>query len=253
LFSFAGTNRRQFEKGTEGHKMNSQTLSGPFLRSVVALGLVLAVVGCSKAAPTKQVVVPTPSPQASPTVETTDQPSLAPTSTPAPSATPAPSSSPTAVAVTTPAATPTPASTAGSGIPCTGTAEHLAFFAEAANALSFDVYCAALPSNWWLSATEYKQSDGGYLTISYKNLGGDVVTVGEGNFCPGVATCWASASDLGSASFGDLGGSLKTLASGQYAVFVSPDTSSGYQITGKGMSQADFVAMAAAMVKVAKS
>ncbi|HEX7490271.1 MAG TPA: hypothetical protein VF337_01040, partial [Candidatus Limnocylindrales bacterium] len=128
-----------------------------------------------------------------------------------------------------------------------------AFFSEASNALSFDVYCAVLPSSWWLSATEYRQPDGGYMTISYKNNSGAVITVGEGNFCAGVATCWDSASDLGSASFGDLPGSLKTLAGGQFAVFVNPRTSLAYQITGKGMSQAAFVAMAAAMVKVAKS
>jgi hypothetical protein len=225
--------------------MNSKTMSGPFLRSVVALGLVLAVVGCSKAAPTKQVVAPTPTAEASATVEITDQPSLAPTDTPAPS--------PSAAASSTPAPTPTPASTAGAGIACTGTAEHLAFFAEAANALNIGVYCASLPSSWWLSATEYKQPDGGYMTISYKNLSGGLITVGEGNFCPGVSACWDSASDLGSASFGDMSGSLKMLAGGQFAVFVNPNTPGGYQMTGKGMSQADFVAMAAAMVKVAKS
>jgi hypothetical protein len=182
---------------------------------------------------------------ASPTVEITDQPSLQPTLAPSPT--------PSAVAVATPTATPTPASTAGSDLGCTGTAEHLAFFVEASKALSFDVYCAALPSSWWLKATEYKQPGGGYLTISYTNLSGALVTVGEGNFCAGVATCWDSASDLGSASFGDQSGSLKTLAGGQFAVFVNPSTALAYQITGKGMSQADFVAMAAAMVKVPKS
>jgi hypothetical protein len=36
-------------------------------------------------------------------------------------------------------------------------------------------------------------------------------------------------------------------------VFVGAGTSSGYRITGKSMSQADFAAMAAAMVKVPKS
>jgi hypothetical protein len=223
----------------------TQTLSGHLRRSAVAIGLVLAVVGCAKAAPTKKVVIVTPTPQASPTAEITDEPTLEPTASLSPT--------PLASATATTATTPTAGESSGSGIGCAGTAEHLAFFAEAAGALTFDVYCAALPSSWWLTATEYKQTAGGYLTISYKNNGGDVITVDEGNFCAGVATCWASSSDLGSASFGDMPGSLVTLAGGQYAVFVGPNTALGYQITGKGMSQASFVAIAAAMVKIPKS
>jgi len=124
---------------------------------------------------------------------------------------------------------------------------------EAAGVLGFDVYCAALPTSWWLQATEYKQPDGGYLTIQYKNNSGGQIDVGEGNFCAGAPDCWTSASDLGAANFGDRAGQLKQLAGGQYAVFVDAGTTHGYRIIGKGMSQSDFVAMAAAMVKVAKS
>jgi hypothetical protein len=240
--------------------MKTQT----FVRSAVALGLVLAVVGCAKAAPTKGPVVVASTPRATPTAEITAEPTPSPTASSIASPTASSTASPTAkasakaraTAVATSTATPTSTATAtaaGSGLACTGTAEHLAFFVEAANALTFNIYCAVLPSSWWLSAIEYRQPDGGYLTISYKNLSGGVITVGEGNFCAGVATCWASASDLGTASFGDKSGLLKQLSGGQYAVFVDPGTASGYQITGKGMSQADFVAMAAAMVKVPKS
>jgi hypothetical protein len=236
--------------------MKTQTL----VRSVVALGLVLAVVGCAKAAPTKGPVVVTPTSQATPTAEITAEPTPSPTasSTASPTAKASAKASATAVVTSTATATATATSTstataAGSGLACTGTAEHLAFFVEAANALTFNIYCAVLPSSWWLSAIEYRQPDGGYLTISYKNLSGGVITVGEGNFCAGAPACWASASDLGTASFGDKSGLLKQLSGGQYAVFVDPGTASGYQITGKGMSQADFVAMAAAMVKVPKS
>jgi hypothetical protein len=224
--------------------MKTQT----FVRSAIALGLVLAVVGCAKAAPTKGLVVVTPAPRATPTAEITAEPTPTPTASPTAKA----SAKASAAAVATPTSAAT-ATAAGSGLACTGTAEHLAFLVEAANALTFNIYCAVLPSSWWLSAIEYRQPDGGYLTISYKNLSGGVITVGEGNFCAGAPACWASASDLGTASFGDKSGLLKQLSGGQYAVFVDPGTASGYQITGKGMSQADFVAMAAAMVKVPKS
>jgi hypothetical protein len=224
--------------------MKTQT----FVRSAVALGLILAVVGCAKAAPTKGPVVVTPTSRATPTAEITAEPTPSPTASPTAKA--SAKASATAVATSTSTATGT---AVGSGLACTGTAEHLAFFVEAANALTFNIYCAVLPSSWWLSAIEYRQPDGGYLAISYKNLSGGVITVGEGNFCAGASACWASASDLGTASFGDKSGLLKQLSGGRYAVFVDPGTASGYQITGKGMSQADFVAMAAAMAKVPKS
>jgi hypothetical protein len=178
-----------------------------------------------------------------------------PTSSATPTDTPAatPTAAPTATPSATPSATPAASGSGGPAAGCTGTAEDQAFFAEAASVLSFDVYCAALPTSWWLQATEYKESSGGYLTIQYKNLGGGQIDIGEGNFCAGLPDCWASASDLGTASFGDRSGQLKLLAGGQYAVFVDSGTTHGYRMIGKGISQSDFVAMAAAMLKVAGS
>ena len=64
------------------------------------------------------------------------------------------------------------------------------------------------------------------------------------------SNCWASSSDLGSVQFGNLFGELKDLGGGQFAVFVNPNTKTGYRIVGTGMSQATFIPMAAAMVKV---
>jgi hypothetical protein len=156
----------------------------------------------------------------------------------------------------TPAPTDTPAPTAASGsgvAACTGTAEHQAFFKEASSLLSFDAYCAALPSSWWLQNTQYQLPNGGQLTIEYKNAHGGLISVGEGNFCSGAPLCWTSSSDLGAASFGDLSGSLKLRSGSVYAVYVSPGTTHGYQIVGSGVSQADLAAFAAAMVKIPKS
>jgi hypothetical protein len=124
---------------------------------------------------------------------------------------------------------------------------------EAANNLSFDVYCAVLPSSWWVQNTEWKGTPVTYVTISLKNAKGWTITVGEGNFCSGAPLCWTSTSDLGTALFGDRPGTLKLRAAGEYAVYVDAGTTHGYQIIGTGMSQSDFVAWAAGMVKVARS
>jgi hypothetical protein len=221
--------------------MKTGTVTTSVLRCAAVAAIVVALAGCSKAAATQKLAILTPTPRPTPTA------------TPAPTPTATSSASASASASGSIAPTETPAGTTGPVGACTGTAEHLAFFAEAAGQLKFDVYCAALSAKWWLTATEYKMPNGGYLTISYKNSSGGLITVGEGNFCAGAPLCWSSASDLGTANFGDKAGSLKQLSGGQYAVFVDPGTTHGYQIVGKGVSQADFVAIAAAMVKVAKS
>jgi hypothetical protein len=110
-----------------------------------------------------------------------------------------------------------------------------------------------LPSSWWLQDTAYQQPNGGLFTISYTNLKGQTLTVGEGNFCAGDSTCWTSISDLGPASFGDLAGTLKLRTTDpQYAVYVGAGTANGYQIIGNGLTQAQFVAIAAGMVKIPK-
>jgi hypothetical protein len=209
-----------------------------------AMGLVLAatLAGCSASSPTPILIYLTPSP--APSVPATPTPEPTPTASPSPEA--SASASPTA----SPAPSSTPAApTAGSA--CTGTPDVQVYFGDAAGDLSFDVYCAVLPSNWWLQDTSYTVPNGGQLTASYKNTSGGLITVGEGNFCAGAPDCWASTSDLGSASFGDLSGSLKIRAAGPvYAVYVDAGTTHGYQITGTGVSQSDFVAYAAAMMRV---
>jgi hypothetical protein len=206
----------------------------------LVLVMVVALAGCASANVTPIIVHVTPAPTAADFATPTE----APTDTAAP----------TATATEAPTDTPTPTaapSTLASA--CTGTADHRAFFAEAASLLSFDVYCAALPSNWWLQATQYQQPEGGQLTITYKNLSGQIIEVGEGNFCSSDPSCWVSTSDLGTASFGALPGSLKLRTAGPvYAVYVSPGTANGYSVAGQGMSQSDFVVLAAMMVKVPK-
>jgi hypothetical protein len=211
--------------------------------------MVIAIAGCGGAKATARVVVVTPSP--TPSATATATPTQAPTATPTTAATP------TATAAATSNSTPGPG---GPPDVCTGNpndtasdAKDKAYFADGAKDLPFDVYCAVLPSSWWLSMTDYKVPDGGKMTITYRNASGGLITVGEGNFCAGAPDCWTSTSDLGAGSFGPLAGSLKLRAAGQYAVYVDAGTTHGYQIVGQGMSQNVFAAYAAAMHKVARS
>jgi hypothetical protein len=234
-------------------------------RGAVVLTMAAVFVGCGSSSPDVTPVTPAATPTPSPTlylapVESPSASSAAvapessgsPASSAASSATPA--ATPTAVASATPAASgsadPTFSVAAGH---CTGTAKHKAFFDQAAAALSFDVYCGALSSDWWLEGGQFLQSSGGSLTASYQNVKGWTISLGEGNFCPGLPDCWQSTSSLGTASFGSLSGSLKLVSAGTYGVFVDAGTTHGYRIIGKGMTQAQFVSWAAALVKVPKS
>jgi hypothetical protein len=228
-------------------------------RGAAVVAFALAVSACSSS-----LVAPTP-PPATPTAEATETPSDTPspevTPTPMPSAQASQSSTPT------PAVTPTPTpvpSSIGSAAPtasspaaaCTGTADHQAFFAEASSKLNFDVYCAVLPSGWFLQSAAYELPNGGKLTISYKGPGGATISVSEGAFCTtSAADCSPHVSIRGTAAFGDRPGMLDVLSTPPdvLIVYVDPGTNAGYSISGNNVTQARFVAIAAALSKVPKS
>jgi len=136
---------------------------------------------------------------------------------------------------------------------CTGSAAIQAFFAQAAAREPFDVYCGALPHEWSLSAVQY-EDNADLLDAIYENATGGWLEIAEGAFCSkSPADCSPHASELGTASFGGLSGKLDLYDSTPaYAIYVAPGTANAYEIDGKGVSQADFVALAAAMVKVAR-
>jgi hypothetical protein len=224
---------------------------------VMAIGLIIA--GCNAATPTPQPPAQTSADSAaaaaSPVAVATETASPVATDSPAPTPTPTPTTAPTE----TPAATQTPAAGPGDPAACTGYSAYASYFADVVKTLGFDVYCAQLPSGWSMSATAYLRPHGsrGWFTAAYHNKKKtQTITVGEGDFCghtSNPSNCWASSSDLGSVYFGNLFGALKDLGGGQFAVFVNPNTKTGYRIVGAGMSQATFISMAAAMVKIPRS
>lgn len=226
----------------------------------VALAACLVVAACSSAKVTPPpVATPTPTDVATDTPAATDTPIA--TSTPVATPTPAAPSSASPVPTPTPAPsdTPTPgpsASTPSTASACTGTTDIQGYFADAAVELPFDVYCGSLPSKWYLQSTAFTVPHGGQLTIQYKRFSGGQLDISEGAFCTSSpAACSPNVGVIGTASFGGLSGSLEKFSASPdvFIIYVAPGTTNAYSIKGTNISQAEFVSLAADMVKVPRS
>lgn len=237
--------------------------AGTLLSAVAALGM--AVAACGSATPTLIRIHVTLSPAAG-------TPTLAPAQSLVATATPTTAAKPTPTAPTAPAesATPGPTDTpfvsftpppVGTPVPssyCTGSVDNQAFLTDAANKLPFGVYCAVLPTGWYLAApSKYELPNGGQLLITYHGPGGAVLTVNEGAFCTtSVSACTPRDHPLETAMFSDQNGGLVALgptAADGFAIYVNGGSSKAYEINCTGLTQAKFVAYAKAMVKVAKA
>ena len=193
-------------------------------RAALALAVCLSLAGCSSSAATPIVVIVTPTPT--------------PTATVAATATPTPAQS----------AAPTPGPTSRAEF-CTGNATNKDLFAAAAADLPFDVYCAILPSSWWVVNGQYTLPNGGLLQVEYRDNAGQQISIYEGNVCP--AGCTAEGDGLGPGSFGGLTGSFYYLAP-TYKLTVGPAGHPLYYMRGN-VNKTDFLAWAAAVRRVPKS
>jgi hypothetical protein len=213
----------------------------------LGLGVSLLLVACSTTTVTQP---PTSSPAPSKTAAST------PTKTAKPSLTPIiePSRSAGASASGSADASSSASASAMPGGACTGTDEQKAFFAEAALKLKFDVYCASLPGGWWFQDGQFQEPNGGQITVLYKNNAGSTIRLSEGNWCSAdPASCWATASTIGPASYGPLSGTMYVVdSSGTLGIYINPSTTHGYSIKGTSLTQSKFTAIAAALVKVEK-
>ncbi len=186
---------------------------------------------------------PTMNPPASdvPTAAVTPEPG-----TPGASGTPsvAPSGSPTE------GASPDPSAVADG---CSGTEANRAFFAQAATAMDWSVYCAVLPDGWFLEAGSYRLADGGQLEVSYRGPDDAHVAVVEGNVCADVAgdveRCAPRDAVLGQASLGDRVGDLGRLSNG-LVLDVDRGATPSWRVTGLGLDQDAFAALCAGFVRV---
>ena len=145
---------------------------------------------------------------------------------------------------------------APSGAQCSGSSENRDFFAAAAQAVSWPVYCAVLPSGWFVESGSWELKNGGKVTVTYKGPNGANLTLNEGTYCTGGASaCSPHDHEIGQAAFGDMTGTLDDLGPNPpadgYAIYVNPGASPpSWSLTGTNIDQASFTAIAAALLKV---
>jgi hypothetical protein len=186
---------------------------------LVALASVALLVAACGGSATPEPAAPTDSPTA--TLAVTPPPSATASATVPPFEPSA--SAPTATAPASPVAPPTAdveSQVPGSADACTGNDANREFFVAAANALDWTVYCAILPSGWFVGAGEYRQAGGGRLEISYEGPSGARLELRQGAFCGDANGCVPDGSDAGEAVFGDMDGALVALDDGGWAVTV---------------------------------
>jgi len=175
---------------------------------------------------------------------------------------PSTSSSPAVTPAATSGATdpqPTPSSSGSSPGPsdgaltCTGSDANRAFFAQAAVAMSWPVYCAVLPDGWYLESGTYRLAAGGQLSVTYRGPGDVHIAMVQGNVCDGVGTdvdvCAPRDAVIGPAAMGDRTGDLGRLANG-LVLDVDRGANPSWRVTGLGVTESDFQAIGAAMLRV---
>ena len=180
-------------------------------------------------------------------------PSSSPSAAPSSGATSAGTRSPSAAASATPrGSSAAPSASASSGpdaSACSGSDDNRSFFAEAADALSFEVYCAVLPSGWTLTKGSYRGAAGGRVEIAYRGPGGATLRLREGPAaCADDPSCPPSGTEIGAAAFGDRPGTISTVEAG-YAI-VATELPLLYIAETTGLDQAASTALAAALVAI---
>ncbi len=171
---------------------------------------------------------PEASPAASPT-PSTPSPSEAPTEPPSPSSTPL---------------NPDPAAA------CSGSDRNRDFFAAAAEAVDWAVYCAVLPAGWYVDQGSYRLAAGGRLEIAYTGPDGARLELFEGAFCSDASGCVPPGTDVGEAAFGNRSGTLVELADGGWAVVVDRGARISWLAVGEGLDRGEFVDLAARLALV---
>lgn len=212
----------------------------PFLAALI----VAVLVGCTPASG------PTATP-ARPTEEPTSSPSES-IATPEPSNPVEPSVEPVDTPTPSSSVEPSPSESAGTGAAagCTGTDENRQFFEAAAGDLDWQVYCAVLPSGWFVGTGGYRQAGGGRLEITYRGPGGARFELHEGGFCADGSGCVPTGTEAGDASFGDQAGTLISTDEGGWAVVVDRGEAISWLAVGTGIGEDAFRAITSALAAV---
>ncbi len=138
-----------------------------------------------------------------------------------------------------PTADPTDGASPGTGpaAACSGNAKNKAFYADAAAAVAWTVYCPVLPKGWFIVTGRYRLAGGGRLEISYRGPNDATFTLREGAFCGDPDGCVPSGSTLGAAPFGDLDGTLIAADDGSWAIVVDPGANPSWLLVAEVASE----------------
>lgn len=171
----------------------------------------------------------------------------------------APSSAPSTeapeTAAPTPTATPTAETSAGAAPSdgaaavegCTGSDDNRTFWANAAKAMRWPVYCPSLPARWVVVTGSYRS---GAIDITYKGSGGPTFQLREGTFCTDADGCVPEGEEFGNAAFGDQTATLLHLSDGRIAAVVDRGEQISWLAIGDGLDDAQFAAFTGALIRL---
>lgn len=197
-----------------------------------------------------------PAPQGDPTVPATGSPPPVGTATSTPDglasdAPPAATASDPLPTARPPGASGEPTATEAPAAACSQSDANRAFFAQAARAMSWPVYCAVLPDGWFVQAGSFHLANGGGLEVTYRGPADARLAIVEGNVCQGgdVEACAPRDAVIGPAAFGDLQGELGRLSTG-LTLDVNRGAQPSWRATGLGLTEDAFRALSAAFLLV---
>jgi len=144
-----------------------------------------------------------------------------------------------------------PSADPGIAAACSGSDANREFYVQSAGAVAWPVYCAVLPSGWFVSTGSYRAAGGGKLEISYRGPSGATMALSEGSFCADATGCVPAGADAGHASFGPRAASLVRLDDGGWAVVADRGARPSWLFVSHSLDQAASVALAAALTGVA--
>ena len=170
-----------------------------------------------------------------PTDSTEPGGSIEPGDTDEPTESDEPTDDPTDEPTDEPSGEPSPAG--GPASACSGTAENQDFYADAAAAVGWTVYCPVLPKGWFVVTGRYRLAGGGRLEISYRGPGGSRFTLREGAFCGDSDGCVPAGTELGAASFGNLSGTLISADDGSWAIVVDAGANPSWLLVAEVASE----------------
>jgi hypothetical protein len=118
---------------------------------------------------------------------------------------------------------------------------------------AWDLYCAVLPSGWFVDTGSFTLGSGGTVLLAYRNNAGGRFELKQGAWCEGAPLdCGPFDVITGSAMFGDLTGQLGKLSS-SLVLYVRPGLNPAWAATGTGLDDATMRSFCRALSKVAKS